>query len=370
MSFLNVNQVSTAAGLPSFTTSNNAINFNGNILGASSSATMKNRIINGGMVIDQRNAGAALGTSINGYSIDRWQIGQSTTGKLNGGQNYNSITPPSGFANYLGVQSQSAYSISSTDNYTINQRIEGYNIADLGWGTSSAKTVTLSFWVYSSLTGTFGGALQNYGYSWNYPFSYTINSSNTWQYITITITPPTSGSWQTGNLQGVNVIFGLGVGSTYSGTPGIWTSSNVLSVTGATSVVAVNNATFYITGVQFEVGSVATSFDYRDFGRELMMCQRYYQKSFPQGTAPSSGAGDYRVWYGVTGQNIPFPVVMRVAPTMVALPAVDSTAGNWASFNGTWVDFNPNLSGTDWAWNYYGAGTATISGRWTASAEI
>jgi hypothetical protein len=288
-------------------------------LGAGDSSRFKNRIINGAMVIDQRNSGSAVGTSINGYSVDRWQIQQSTTGKLNGGQNYNSVTPPSGFANYLGVQSQSAYSIGSTDYYTINQRIEGYNIADLGWGTASAKAVTISFWVYSSLTGTFGGVLQNYGYSWNYPFSYTINSSNTWQYITIAITPPTSGSWQTGNLQGVNVIFGLGVGSTYSGVAGTWTSSNVLSATGATSVVATNNATFYITGVQFEVGTQATSFDYRAYTTELQLCQRYLPAFASAGATQSQISMGQCLTSTTAACIVPFPVSVRTPPTGISV---------------------------------------------------
>ena len=389
MSFLNVNQVSTAAGLPSFTTSNNAINFNGNIIGASSSATMKNRIINGDMRIDQRNNGSAVGTSVNGYSVDRWQIQQSTTGKLNGGQNYNSVTTPSGFTNYLGVQSQSAYSISSTDYYTINQRIEGYNIADLGWGTSSAKTVTISFWVYSSLTGTFGGVLQNYGYSWNYPFTYTINSSNTWQYITVTITPPTSGSWQTGNSQGVNVIFGLGVGSTYSGTPGIWTSSNVLSATGATSVVAVNNATFYITGVQFEVGSVATSFDYRDFSRELMMCQRYFEISYSQGTSIGTSTAinrfsGFSAAYNSTTLNgtneVPYKVVKRNSTNSITFYSGSGTINTWQwTTNGaSGTNFTPSLNnygdgGFEVSGSTSGITTGNIygvTGHWTSSAEL
>jgi hypothetical protein len=311
-------------------------------LGAGNSSNFKNRIINGAMVIDQRNSGSAVGTSINGYSVDRWQIQQSTTGKLNGGQNYNSVTPPAGFPNYLGVQSQSAYSIGSTDYYTINQRIEGYNIADLGWGTASAKAVTISFWVYSSLTGTFGGVLQNYGYSWNYPFSYTINSSNTWQYITIAITPPTSGSWQTGNLQGVNVIFGLGVGSTYSGAAGTWTSSNVLSATGATSVVATNNATFYITGVQFEVGTQATSFDYRPYTTELQLCQRYcQQRNGTQGytVAVQLGYGNARSSTTVYWQDR-LQVQMRVAPSVTFINPTGFYAYQTSSIFATAMNFD------------------------------
>ena len=155
----------------------------GGILGAGNASIMKNRIINGAMVIDQRNAGAAWGTSISGYCVDRWACLQSITGKLNGGQNYNSITPPVGFANYIGVQSQSAYSVGASDYYVFQQAIEGFNTADLGWGTADAKTITISFQVRSSLTGTFGGSVRNSAGNRSYPFSYTISSANTWTSI-------------------------------------------------------------------------------------------------------------------------------------------------------------------------------------------
>ena len=239
----------------------------------------KNRIINGAMVIDQRNAGAAFGTSINGYSLDRWILAQSaSTGKLNGGQNYNSITPPSGFSNYLGVQSQSAYSVGSSDFYAFFQYIEGFNTADLAWGTASAATVTLSFWVRSSLTGTFGGSLRNGSANRSYPFTYTISSANTWEQKSITVAGDTTGTWATNNTTGIGLFLSLGVGSSVSGTAGAWTGANLLSATGATSVVGTNGATFYITGVQLEKGTQATAFDYRPYGTELALCQRYYQK--------------------------------------------------------------------------------------------
>jgi hypothetical protein len=238
----------------------------------------KNRIINGAMVIDQRNAGAASTSSISGYFLDRWNVTQSTTGKLIAQQNAGSVTPPTGFINYLGVTSQSAYSIAAGDYYRIYQPIEGLNMADLAWGTASAATVTLSFWVRSSLTGTFGGALQNNANNRSYPFSYTISSANTWEQKTITIVGDTSGTWLTTNGVGMYVFFGLGVGSTYSGTAGSWAGANYMSATGATSVVGTSSATFYITGVQLEKGSTATSFDYRPYGTEFQLCQRYYEQ--------------------------------------------------------------------------------------------
>ena len=243
--------------------------------GGSNNVTFRNRIINGAMVIDQRNAGAATANTINSYTLDRWIVNQSTTGKIIIQQNAGSVTPPVGFTYYLGVTSQSAYSVAAGDYYILYQRIEGYNIADLAWGTASAKSVTLSFQVYSSLTGTFGGALTNNGQSRSYPFTYTISSANTWTTISVTIAGDTSGTWLTTNGIGIGVYFGLGVGSTYSGTAGVWAGSVYASATGATSVVGTNGATFYITGVQLEAGTTASPFEYRQYGTELALCQRY-----------------------------------------------------------------------------------------------
>ena len=235
-------------------------------LGAGNASLMKNRIINGAMVIDQRNAGASVTpTATNTYTLDRWQAQLSVSSKYSVQQNAGSVTPPAGFTNYLGVTSLAATSVGSTDYYAIRQQIEGFNIADLGWGTANAKTVTLSFQVYSSLTGTFGGYLNNASDAYAYPFTYSISVANTWTSISITIAGPTSGTWNTTSGQGIKVGFGLGVGSTYSGTAGSWSANNYLSATGATSVVGTNGATFYITGVQLEVGSSATGFEYRQY---------------------------------------------------------------------------------------------------------
>jgi hypothetical protein len=234
----------------------------------------KNRLINGNMVIDQRNAGASVTPTDGQYTLDRWSYNSSQTSKATIAQ---SSTAPTGFNNSLLVTSSSAYSIASGDYFTIQQNIEGFNSADLAFGTANAKTVTLSFWVYSSLTGTFGGALNNSAFNRAYPFTYTISSANTWTQASVTIAGDTTGTWVGAtNGIGLRVNFGLGVGATYSATAGAWTTGTKLSATGATSVVGTNGATFYITGVQFEVGTVATSFDFRDYGRELILCQRYF----------------------------------------------------------------------------------------------
>jgi len=254
--------------------------------------SLRNRIINGAMVIDQRNAGASVATTTTGtptYTLDRFAYQSSQASKYTVQQNAGSVTPPAGFKNYLGVTSTSAYSVAAGDYFLLRQPIEGFNTADLGFGAAGASTVTISFWVRSSLTGTFGGSLSNSDNSRSYPFTYTISTANTWEQKSVTIAGDTSGTW-VGATNGVGmlVVFSLGMGSTYSGTAGAWAGTNYLSTTGATSVVGTNGATFYITGVQLEKGSVATSFDYRPYGTELALCQRYYEMSYPQGTAPGT----------------------------------------------------------------------------------
>ena len=274
----------------------------------------KNRIINGAMVIDQRNAGASVTPASGSYTLDRWQAVASQASKFSVQQNAGSVTPPAGFTNYLGVTSLSAYTVGSSELFNFLQNIEGFNVADLGWGTANAKTVTLSFWVRSSLTGTFGGAFNNGG-SRSYPFSYTISAANTWEQKSITVVGDTSGTWGSTNSNGIQIWFSLGCGSSQSGTAGAWSGSNFVSATGAVSVVGTNGATFYITGVQLEVGSTATSFDYRPFGTELQLCQRYFFKN-----SIDSGNGTYMI--GVVSSSTAvnrcynrFPATMRSAPT-------------------------------------------------------
>jgi hypothetical protein len=291
----------------------------GSNIGAGNASIMKNRIINGAMVIDQRNAGASLTIpQTNTYTLDRWWLQQAVTSKYSVQQNAGSVTPPVGFTNYLGITSLSAYSVTSTDYFLLSQNIEGFNTADLNWGTANAKTVTLSFQIYSSLTGTFGGALKNSAGNRSYPFSYSIPTANTWTSISITIAGDTSGTWVGAtNGTGIQVQFGLGNGSTYSGTAGSWAAANYTSSTGAVSVVGTSGATFYITGVQLEVGSFATGFEYRQYQQELALCQRYYY-SVNSGQFNNFGLSTCMATGGTTPAtrraNTPFPVPMRVRP--------------------------------------------------------
>jgi hypothetical protein len=269
MSNLKVNTINDASG------GSNAVLYG--VAAPVGSMGFRNRIINGEMRIDQRNAGASVTPSTGTYTIDRWQGFGSQASKFTVQQNAGSVTPPAGYTNYLGCTSSSAYTVGSSEVFMVRQFIEGYNVADLGWGAAGAQTVTLSFWVRSSLTGTFGGCLQNDNALSNrsYPFSYTISAANTWEQKTVTVAGDTTGTWRTTTAAGITATFSLGAGSTLSGTAGTWAGANYLSATGATSVVGTSGATFYITGVQLEAGSVASPFERRDYGRELMMCQRY-----------------------------------------------------------------------------------------------
>ena len=279
------------------------------------SVNMKNRIINGNMTIDQRNAGASVTPASGDVLTDRWKVVLSQASKLSAQQNQNSVTPPVGFTNYLGFTSLSAYSVGAAETFNVQQIIEGFNCADLGWGTANAKTVTLSFWVYSSLTGTFGGSFANYSVNRSYPFTYSIPVANTWTQISITVAGDTTGTWNTNNSGGIRVWFSLGCGSSASGTAGSWSANDYRSATGATSVVGTNGATFYITGVQLEVGSTATSFDYRPYGTEELLCKRYYTKFISFGSAYAGiGCGVVEQTTG-TSVVVKYPVTMRASPT-------------------------------------------------------
>ena len=320
----------------------------------------KNRIINGAMVIDQRNAGAEVNPAVSAtYYLDRWIAGSPAASKFKIGQNAGAVTPPTGYINYLGCTSLSAYTAGASESFSIQQRIEGLNIADLAWGTASAATVTLSFWVYSSLTGTFGGVAKNGSNARSYPFSYTISAANTWEQKSITIAGDTTGTWITTNGIGINLQFSLGAGATISGTAGAWAAANYSSATGATSVVGTNGATWYVTGVQLEKGSTATSFDYRPYSTELALCQRYYQlmdMGYVYGYAPSGNQ--------ITS-NYTYPVAMRATPTIAIV--TNPTFGSGTAVN----SYQTTARMTAFYMITNGAGYATwVNGQFSAAIEL
>jgi hypothetical protein len=346
MSTLSVTNLKNAASA----TNNLVLNPDGsvNISGGTLSPQtgFKNRIINGAMTIDQRNAGASV-TAANNYTLDRWFAGASQTSKYTVQQNAGGVTRPIGFTNYLGVTSSSAYSVLTGDNFFLLQSIEGFNVSDLGWGTANAQTVTLSFVVYSSLTGTFGGALVNSAGNRSYPFSYSIPSANTWTTIAVTVPGDTTGTWLTTNGKGIDVRFGLGSGSTFTATANVWGATNAIQPTGSVSVVGTSGATFFLTGIQLERGSVATPFEFRSIGQELALCQRYLPKWEAKGTNESIGTG---LCFSGTAAVVYLssPVPTRVAPTGMigsgtfqvlnsgagGLPAAGGVVYNNGSING------------------------------------
>jgi len=300
------------------TTFNSAVTING--AAVSGFTGMKNRIINGNMVIDQRNAGAAVSAA--GMTLDRWILGLSTTGAVTVQQD---STAPAGFTKSAKVTVTASDTISGTEYVALRQKIEGFNVADLGWGTASAATVTLSFWVRSSITGTFGGVFLNNAQDRVYPYTYTISSANTFEYKTVTIAGDTTGTWLTNNGTGLDVWFGLGVGSTYSGTAGAWSSSFALSATGAASIMGTNGATFYITGVQLERGSNATSFEFIDYGRQLALCERYFQRISGFNTATGTSTVQ-------CGSSIMYKTEMRTSPSASLTAALQITRVAVADF--------------------------------------
>ena len=339
-------------------------------LNAPNTFGFKNRIINGAMVIDQRAAGASftptVTTALTYGTCDRWAGFCFVASKFSMQQ---STTAPAGFANSLKITSASAYTVGASESFNVVQAIEGFNTADLSWGTANAKTVTLSFQVYSSLTGTFGGSIQNSASNRSYPFTYTVSSANTWTSISVTIAGDTSGTWLTTNGVGMYVWFGLGTGSTYSGTAGSWAGANYFSATGATSVVGTNGATFYITGVQLEKGSTATSFDYRPYGTELALCQTMWLCClFLVEKGSTATSFDYRPYgtelalcqryafvtdgsSGTTGavsngpsgyanQRFVHPIPMRSAPAITV-----NTSGTWVLSNDYSADYTATTVG-------------------------
>ena len=349
-----------------------------------SSALFRNRIINGDMRIDQRNAGASVTlTSGNTYVADRFTAVEDSDGAMTAEQVSDA---PTGFVNSIKFTTTTADGSLAAGQYAnIQQKIEGTNISDLAWGTASAKTITLSFWVRSSLTGTFSGSLRNSAVDRTYVFTYSISSADTWEQKAITIVGDTSGTWLTTTGVGIRITLALGAGTNFVATAGSWGSGNYFAASGTTNVLGTLNATFYITGVQLEVGSVATPFERRPYGTELALCQRYACSSFPLGTAWAQNAGtagafSYIVLVGGTsagfGVSMPFPVTMRANPTLTyynpsaANDKWRNTIANTDSASGAGV--NIRAWGTQIT-NYQVAGdvaSQTCQVHWSATAEL
>jgi hypothetical protein len=341
----------------------------GSLQGAAASPyVLKNRIINGDMRIDQRNAGAAV--TINAasyiYSVDRWSgYGESADGVFT---LQRSTTAPTGFTNsLLATVTTADASIGASQLYIAEQFIEGFNVADLNFGTANAKTITISFWVRSSVTGTFSGSIADTNYTRSYPFTYAISLANTFEYKTVTIAGDTTGTWNTGNGIGMRLYFDLGSGSSTKATAGAWTGSGTVGATGSTNLIATSGATWYVTGVQLEQNTSATPFERRLYGQELALCQRYYYRIKSEAVGNVFGTA----WVA-TGTSLyvitQFPVTMRVGPTALEQ---SGTAGDYAAYVGptaTTCNTVPiftgsGLTSTQYAFTSFGVASGLTAGQ-------
>ena len=336
MSSISVNTITDASG-------GSTTSINGFTPSVSNMAG-RNRIINGDMRIDQRNAGASVTPStVTTYTLDRWAYVADAASKASVQQ---SSTAPAGFKNSILVTSLSAYTPASGEEFRLNQHIEGLNVADFGWGTSDAKTVTLSFWVRSSLTGSFSVYLANSAYNRIYISAYTINSADTWEYKTVTVPGSTDSTWLTDNGMGIALGFELAAGAVYYGTNNTWNTSGAVRCTSSqTNLVATSGATFYITGVQLEEGSVATPFEHRQYGQELALCQRYTQVLKYQGYETLIGVGMCLTAARIL-TDVPLKAQMRAQPSCSVVGSVSSIqnimAGVGAWYASSGVSFTPN----------------------------
>jgi hypothetical protein len=366
--------------------------YSANLAGyAATGIGFRNRIINGDMRIDQRNNGAAVTINdTSAYTVDRW-FGEDVTDGAFTVQRDSSA--PAGFNFSARITVTTADSSLAAGQYAVfTQRIEGFNWADLSWGTAAAQTVTLSFWTRSSLTGTFGGVVQNGAENYSYPFTYTISAADTWEYKTITIVGPTAGTWiGATNARAVILTFSLGSGSTFTGPAGAWVAADDRGgATGQTNVMGTLNATWFVTGVQLEVGTVATSFDFRSYGTELALCQRYFEKSFNQSTAPAQNAGASGAFRFVQAISVNlrqiccgtafFRVTKRATPTVTlfnpeaanSLPRNQQRALDWVDA-GSLGKASPSdsvIQFTDWTTASAGGAGDDFTVQWTASAEL
>ena len=278
----------------------------------------RNRIINGAMQIDQRNAGSSVTPASGAYTLDRWQYGASQASKVTIQQNAGSVTPPAGFKNYLGAVVASTATVGAGDYFQFSQKIEANNTSDLDWGLSTGKPLTLSFWARCSGAVTLSGAVQSILSPYpSYPFTFSFTASGIWQQFVITIpAPPPSTNWDTGISTSLYIQWNLACGSTYSGPANAWVNSNYFGATGASSLMGTVGNYLYITGVQLERGNIATPFEYRPIGTELALCQRYY---FPITLPQDTNIAYPAVVYGNTTllmMALPVNISMRANPTV------------------------------------------------------
>ena len=337
----------------------------------------RNLIINGGMAISQRYGTASSnlgGSSV--FAVDRFNCFGPSASSTSTAQQVTDT--PAGFKNSLKYTCGTGLSVTGGDYAQITQIVEGNNVAHLKWGTSDASDVTVSFWVKSSLTGTFSFGVQNGPTNRSYVAQYTVSTANTWEYKSITIGGDTSGTWASDNAAAMRLVWDMGFGYGATSTVDAWQAGDVHYVAGNVKVNETSGATFYITGVQLEVGDTATPFEHRSYGDELARCQRYYCHSNNLSGPPNVNVSAY----SQTGiavdiedaalTSVTFPTMMRVVPTMVV--------GRMYSWNGALYKTITAIARTETGIAYLShdagnTGAGYVVGRpykfsWIADAEL
>ena len=335
-------------------------------VGASGGAlSNRNLIINGSQIVNQRGTQTVSASATTQFGPDRFKLITSGLDNFVGTIAQDSDVPSgSGFANSLKITTTTAESaIDAPEYFYLNHTIEAQNLQQLAYGTSSAKKVTLSFWVKSTITGTFAlGLYKPDNTTQIHVKTYTINDASTWEYKTITFgaNALSGGAIANDNGAGIEVAWHLAVGSNFKGTDtssgwGGYSSATWGNGQGTDAVITTTNATFQITGCQMEVGDTATDFEHpRSFGDELQSCQRYFQKSVQNGSTSYPSSDGY-----ARGMYL-FPVRMRNDPT-----GAYTDAGGGGSVVG-------NETNTDGFFVTYQSLAASQAGSfsWTMDAEL
>ncbi len=342
----------------------------------------RNLIINGAMQVAQRGTSFSSAAN-NTYVVDRFRVKRNGMDELVYDLSQSS-TSPDGFGNSIKLDVTTAETSSADGEYLkIDTTIEAQNVQQLKYGTSSAEQITMSFWVRSSLTGTFAGSVINSARNKSRVFEYTINTANTWEHKTVSFVGDTTGTWLTTSGKGVSLRFSFGAAGTWLQDAGSWSTGNVTASSGSVNLVATNNATLYLTGVQLEVGDTATPFEHRSYGDELAKCQRYYQ-SFVNpmlvGDVPDNSNRIYNV-------GMIFQPQMRSTPTF-ALFNTGTLSGQFVSDGQSTASISSILStgGTKYGMelnfnistdlvnyrsaNFTGGGSTTRQTTYTFDAEL
>tara|TARA_R100001224_G_scaffold103354_1_gene76038 strand:+ start:26 stop:1132 length:1107 start_codon:yes stop_codon:yes gene_type:complete len=278
----------------------------------------KNKIINGGMTVSQRQTST---TNSSAFVVDRFKAEITQMDELVQTLEQSSDAPD-GFGKSIKITTTTPESsIASNEQFRIQTKLEGQDFQDLAYGTSAAKTITISFYVKASVTGTFGFTVyRDESTDRVITAPYTISSADTWEKKTITIPGDTAGAAITNdNSERFRLMWGLAAGANFNTASPSWgnySSANLLGGHVTNTLVTTNNATWQLSGVQLEVGSVATDFEHRSFAEELALCQRYYFR-FTTSVSGTHVAMGHQMTSSAAKIVLPFPTSMRTRPTAV-----------------------------------------------------